>query len=113
MSTVSKGSGAENFVAKHLEAKGYVVASCRHRKGGGDLLAVHPAGPVLLVEVKGCKDQLWARFPRSQRQEMRDTPIPAVGERTLAHVTGSGKNRKIAWYAESEWPGAESKLNPS
>jgi len=100
----AKGNGAENFVALDLEAKGYVVASRRHRKGGGDLLAVHPAGPVLLVEVKGCKDQLWARFPRSQRQEMQETPMGEVGERVLAHVTGSGANRRIAWYAESEWP---------
>lgn len=103
--TTAKGSDAENYVAKHLEAKGYTVASRRHRKGGGDLLAVHPEGPILLVEVKGCKDQIWSRFPRSQRQEMRETPMPPEnGERVLAHVTGSGDNRSIAWWAESEWP---------
>jgi len=102
--TTGKGSAAENFVARHLEEKGYTVASRRHRKGGGDLLAIHPEGPVLLVEVKGCKDQLWSRFPRSQRQEMRDTPLPVGGDRSLAHVKGSGENRTIDWYAEEEWP---------
>lgn len=104
MSTVSKGNAAENYVAAHLESKGYVVASRRKRKGGGDLLAVHPEGPILLVEVKGCRDQLWSRFPRSQRDEMRATYLPPQGERTLAHVKGSGDKRTIDWYSEGEWP---------
>lgn len=104
--TSAKGNAAENFVAEWLEERGYVVGSRRHCKGGGDHIAYHPAGPVLLIETKGCKDQLWSRFPRSQRQEMRDTPIHPNGERTLAHVRMKGKreNWTIDWYAESEWP---------
>jgi hypothetical protein len=103
--TTGKGSAAENFVARHLEAKGYTVGSLRHRKGGGDELAVHPEGPILLIEVKGCKPSaLWQNFRRDQRQEMRDVPLPPNAERTLALVKGSGDNRTIDWYAEEEWP---------
>lgn len=102
--TTAKGNAAENYVRKVLEEKGYLVGSLRHTKCGGDWMAQHPEGPGLLVEVKGCKDQLWSRFPRSQRQEMRDTPLPPNWERTLAHVRGSGDNRTIDWYSEEEWP---------
>jgi hypothetical protein len=103
--TTGKGSSAENFVARHLEEQGYTVGSLRHRKGGGDELAVHPDRPTKLVEVKGCKPgDLWQNFRRAQRQEMREVPLPPGSERILALVCGSGEKRTIEWFAESEWP---------
>lgn len=118
MSTVSRGNAAENYVAEWLEERGWVVASRRHRKGGGDHLANYPAdlpppgvfgSTCLLIETKGCKPEaLWQNFRRAQREEMRNTPLPPGGERWLALVKGSKRgdkdNRTITWYAEEEWP---------
>lgn len=117
MSTVRNGNACENFVASEMEKSGYVVASRRHRKGGGDLLAVWPFDPkmfpppwgmVALVEVKKCpmRGAVFGGgyFSRAQRAEMFATALPAGGKRWLARVSGSGKKMKIEWVDEAGWP---------
>jgi Holliday junction resolvase-like predicted endonuclease len=103
MNTSRKGTAAELAVADWLEERGFLVASRRHIKGAGDLLAVHPGGEVRLVEVKGCKS-LWSNFTRADRQEMRETMLPLGSSRWAANVNGSGKRRTIRWVAERDWP---------
>jgi Holliday junction resolvase-like predicted endonuclease len=103
MNTVNKGSAAERFVAKDLEAKGFVVASRRHIGGAGDLLAVHPDGLVYLVEVKKRKNP-YQGFRISDREAMKATKLPPGGARWLANVKGSGPKQRIEYVAECEWP---------
>lgn len=100
MSTVSRGSSAERYVAKWLAERGWLVASRRHIGGAGDLLAVHPTdGAVWLVEVKAAKD-LWQQFRRADRAEMKATSLPEKGERWVVNKKGL----ELRWEPESAWP---------
>lgn len=100
------------MVAAKLEAEGWTVASRRHRKGGGDLLAIHPVkGHIQLVEVKTCSTRGavfgGGYFSREQRQEMRETPLPEFATRWLARVHGPVKERQIEWVGADQWPEAK------
>lgn len=100
MSTVSRGNSAERFVARWLEERGWLVASRRHIGGAADLLAVHPDdGATWLIEVK-CAKELWQQFRRGDRLAMKETPLPAGGERWVVNKRGS----ELEWLPESAWP---------
>ena len=124
MNTARKGNSAEVYVARWLQARGWLVGSRRHIGGAGDLLAVWPGSPgpfatpsktrpsvymqlfpgaTWLLEVKACKE-LWQQFRREDRQAMRDTPLPPGGERLVVNVRGSGDKRELIWAPESAWP---------
>jgi Holliday junction resolvase-like predicted endonuclease len=103
LNTSRKGNAAERFVSKNLEGKGFLVASRRHVGGAGDLIAVHPGGEVLLVEVKATKER-FAGFKPQDREAMRKTLLPLASARYLAHVTGSGQNLSIDYVHERDWP---------
>lgn len=103
MATVHKGSAAENYVARDLEAKGFVVASRRHIGGAGDLLAVRSDGLVYLVEVKARKN-VYQGFRKADRLAMKEVVLPTGGAKFLANVRGSGTNREITYVPESHWP---------
>ena len=115
MSSTARGNAAENYVAEQLEGMGYVVGSRRHRRGGGDNVAVHPdplsapLGTPILVEVKKCKRRgnlfSGGYFSKEQRQLMRETPLPVGGRRFLAWVTGSSKRYfRAEFIPETDWP---------
>ena len=106
MNSSRKGSAGECFVRAELEAKGALVGSRRHIGGAGDEVAIFPSGETWLVEVKtiGATQSPWKNFTRLDRQEMRDTPLPAGGSRWLAVVRGSGTARRTEWIAERDWP---------
>lgn len=113
MSTVARGSAAENFVIRHFEALGYIAGSRRHIPGPGDQSFIHELGlrkngfaAVLLVETKKCKpEQIWSNFRREDREAMRKQRLPFGGERLLVNVAGSGKTMRIdKVYREGEWP---------
>jgi len=112
LSAAGRGIVSENFVANWLEDEGWTVASRRHRRGGGDLVAIHPIkGHIWLIEVKLCPTRgavfSGGYFSREQRQEMRETPMPGYAVRYLARVHGPTKERQIEWVVESEWPCAK------
>jgi len=100
MNTAAKGNRAERFVAHWLEDRGWLVASRRHIGGAADLLAVHPDdGATWLIEVKAAKD-LYQQFRRADRLAMKETPLPASGERWVVNVRG----KELQWVPESSWP---------
>lgn len=103
MNTARKGNTAERFVAKDLESRGFLVGSRRHVGGAGDHIAVHPGGEVWLVEVKATKER-FSDFRRGDRLAMKETPLPLVSARYLAHVTGSGDNLAVEYVHERDWP---------
>lgn len=119
MNTARVGNASENFVADFLEGVGYTVASLRHRKGGGDILAhwpypdrKPPFGHEALVEVKKCPSRgavfRGGYFSKAQRRDMREMRLsPLLGERWLARVHGPTKELQIEWVRDDEWPCAK------
>lgn len=118
--TARAGNSAEVYVARWLQARGWLVGSRRHIGGAGDLLAVwpgffvakavwdiadedRPKGTVWLIEVKAAKD-IWQQFRREDRQAMREQELPPGGERFCVNVCGKGENRELIWYSETDWP---------
>jgi Holliday junction resolvase-like predicted endonuclease len=99
LNTARKGNSAERFVVKHLEEKGWVVASRRHIGGAGDLLAVHPNGATWLVEVKCCKN-LYENFRRGDREAMKATDLPKGAVRFVVNKRG----KDLEWVSELSWP---------
>ena len=108
MNTTRKGTAAERFVHKDLEAKGFLVGSRRHTKGSGDHLAVHSVGGgVWLVETKAVAKGRgpFSAFSPAERKAMKETPIPPNGKRMLAVVRGSKpESMTVEYIAESAWP---------
>ncbi len=103
--TSRKGNEGERFVIKWLEERGWLVATRRHLKGPGDILATLPhSGTVWLIESKYVKPkQLWQNFERKDRQEMREQPLPEGGERLVCNVL-SIKNEELMFVGEKSWP---------
>jgi Holliday junction resolvase-like predicted endonuclease len=99
LNTSRRGNEAERFVAKHLEEKGWVVASRRHIGGAGDLLAVHPNGACWLVEVKARKN-LYSGFTRADREAMKETKLPKGAVRFVVNKRG----KDLEWVSELSWP---------
>lgn len=104
MNTVGKGSAAENRVASYLEERGWVVGLRRHRKGGGDWLAVKRTGvihKIRVVEVKSDKDSPWANFRPADRKELRAIGRDLNAEALLAW---SPNPKTIKLIPSRDWP---------
>jgi Holliday junction resolvase len=106
VNTTSKGSAAENRVASYLEDQGFVVGGRRHRRGGGDLIAVlwdeeFVVHEVLLLEVKATKRSPWQTFGPKDRQELLETAEACGGRAVLAWVP---TRTRLELIYSKDWP---------
>jgi Holliday junction resolvase-like predicted endonuclease len=100
---VGKGNATELLVATDLESKGWVVGMRRHRKGGGDLIAVHPdVTRVRVIEVKGNAGSPYEHFRPTERTALSRVAAYLAADALLAHV----QRGRINWYPEEHWPAA-------
>lgn len=105
------GNAAENHVANHGRAQGWLVSSLRHAAGAGDQLWTPPlrlqrAGQRgRLIEVKGCKN-VWQQCRRADREALLREAEAFDLDPFIANVESpTSKNPVLKWYPPDTWPG--------
>jgi Holliday junction resolvase len=96
-----RGNSFDVEVAKELEDRGWLVGSRRHIGGAGDLIAIHPAQGVRLLECKTTASGPYHSFGPGERHEMRKLATELGVSVWLVWKPPGGK---IRWLPASSWP---------
>jgi hypothetical protein len=105
---MNRGLGRERRVASLLREAGYLVASLRHFKGAGDLLAIAPYERAfwpnpLIIEVKGTTEAPWrSTFGPADRHAMIEAG-KAYGAEPLLAWWPTGLGGPI-FLTPEDWP---------
>jgi hypothetical protein len=107
--TARQGNSFENVVGRSLEDRGWLVGSRRHRKGGGDWLAVSLELELFwLVECKATKG-MWDHFGPADRQMLAEAADRhSTSEQRVAPILAFRlPGNRIRWVPKKSWPGEE------
>lgn len=101
MSTVARGSAAENRVAAHGRSQGWIVGSLRHEGGAGDQLWHKPGQRGRLVEVKaGARP--YENFRRADREALVERAARFELDPLLAYCRTPSE--PVRWLTADDWP---------